>query len=205
MEIVWDERKCNTFVRKRTHFTRQSKGFERSFLGQNLQKINKNDENNMRWWKNKHYQCFCSAHKTFALSLPANKTTDGNNISRLLWVLQVNAKTLFRESENELMTWTKINECFSMSVCVCVHQFVHVGSAWDHSEVVHRSVGGLHLLLRPAIQADGLYDRWESLFITPHMYINTPYTLITLQHKQTMPFWMALTCLLCNSIFKGPL
>ncbi len=48
-------------------------------------------------------------------------------------------------------------------VCVCLCAFlcqlVHVGAAREHPETLHLPVGDFYLLLRPAVQTNGLHDR----------------------------------------------
>lgn len=47
--------------------------------------------------------------------------------------------------------------CFLFSSS-SIHQSVHVGAAGEHPQTLHLPVGGVHRLLRAAVQTDGFHD-----------------------------------------------
>lgn len=80
-----------------------------------------------------------------------------------------------------------------LSVCAYIHQPVHVGAAGEHQETLHLLVGGFHHLLRPAIQTNGLYDRWERRTHTQTKPLYPSYILYT-------PHWPLKECKYLDSI-----
>lgn len=62
-------------------------------------------------------------------------------------------------------------------VCLCafICQPVHVGATREHSETLHLLVGGFHQLLCPAIQTNGLHDRWGTLTRTDKASLSLTY------------------------------